>query len=351
MANFKVKNIALTGISVCVPKKKRVNSENNLFEKEDIQKFSQSTGVYEFRVANDNQTTADFGYEAASQLIQAMQIEKNQIDILVFVSQTPDYLNIPNTATILQNKLGLSKQCIAFDVPLGCSGFVYGMSIIAAFMQNPALKKGLLIYGDTPSKIVNKKDKSSALLFGDAGGAALFESTTKPSNFYFNLGSDGAGANAIIIKDGGFRNPFSEESLKEKEIEKDIIRRDCDIILDGMDVFSFGITQAPKTVKELFEYASISNENIDFALFHQANKMMNEMVRKKLKLETEKVPYSLKKFGNTSSASIPITIVTELKEKLRGSQNLMFCGFGVGLSWGSVYLTVENIKILDLIEL
>jgi 3-oxoacyl-[acyl-carrier-protein] synthase-3 len=351
MANFKVENIELTGISVCVPKNKSINSENNYFENEDVLKFSQSTGVYEFREALPNQTTADFGFEAASQLIDSMNIERNQIDILVFVSQTPDYLNIPNTATILQHKLGLSKQCIAFDVPLGCSGFVYGMSVIAAFMQNPAIRKGILIYGDTPSKIVNKKDKSAALLFGDAGGAAIFERTNNASHFFFNLGSDGSGANAIIIKDGGFRNPITTESLIEKTIEKDIVRRDCDIILDGMDVFSFGISQAPKTVKELYEFASITNEHVDFALFHQANKMMNEMVRKKLKLDVDKVPYSLEKYGNTSSASIPLTIVTELKDKLNGEKKLLFCGFGVGLSWGSVYLTTNNIKILDIIEI
>nr|WP_314865801.1 ketoacyl-ACP synthase III [uncultured Flavobacterium sp.] len=351
MANFKVENIAMTGVSVCVPKSKIYNCENLLFDKEDIAKFSQSTGVYEFREASVNQTTADFGFEAASRLIESMQIDRDEIDILIFVSQTPDYLNIPNTSTILQHKLSLSKQCISFDVPLGCSGFVYGMSVISAYMQNPTIKKGLLVFGDTPSKIVNKKDKSAALLFGDAGGCAIFEKSEKSSNFHFNLGSDGGGANSIIIKDGGFRNPFRMESLEEKVIEKDITRRDCDIVLDGMDVFSFGINQAPKTVKELFEFACITNEDVDYAIFHQANKMMNEMVRKKLKLEVEKVPYSLEKFGNTSSASIPLTLVTELIDKLHGDKKLLFCGFGVGLSWGTVILQTSNIKILDLIEI
>jgi 3-oxoacyl-[acyl-carrier-protein] synthase-3 len=351
MANFNVENIALTGISVCVPKTKVINKENIIFDKSDLDKFSQSTGVFEFRVANKTQTTADLGYEAAVSLLDKIQIEKNDIDILIFVSQTPDYLNIPNTATILQHRLGLSKKCIAFDVPLGCSGFVYGMSVIAAYMQNPLLKKGLLIFGDTLSKIINTKDKSSSLLFGDSGGAAIFEKTDKNSNFYFNLGSDGEGSNAIIIKDGGFRNQFSSASLIEKEIEKDITRRDCELLLDGMDVFSFGITQAPKTVKELYEFAKITNDDVDFAIFHQANMMMNEMIRKKLKLEVEKVPYSLEKFGNTSSASIPITIVTELKDKLKGNKNLLLCGFGVGLSWGTVYLTTSDLVILDLIEI
>lgn len=351
MTNFKVDQIELKGISVCVPKNKIINKDNLLFDPEEIAKFSNTTNVFEFRQALNHQTTSDLAYEAAKQLIIEMHIDVKEIDILIFVSQTPDYLNIPNTSTILQHRLELSTKCIAFDIPLGCSGFVYGMSVISAYMQNPLINKGMLVFGDTPSKIVNKKDKSAALLFGDAGGCAIFTKTSRKSEMFFNLGSDGKGAESIIITHGGSRNPMTIESLVEKQIDNNIIRRDCDIQLDGMDVFSFGITQAPKTIKELYEFASINNEMIDFAIFHQANKMMNEMIRKKLKLDIVKVPYSLEKFGNTSSASIPLTIVTELKEKLGGSKNLLLCGFGVGLSWGTVYLTTNEVTILDLIEL
>ena len=352
MANFSVSNIQLSGISATVPKQKRINIENTFFSQENILKFIQTTGVSEFRVADQNTTTADLGFQAAQKLLQEMNIDKNQIDILVFVSQTPDYLCVPNTAPILQDRLGLSKSCLAFDVPLGCSGFTYGMSIIASFLQNPAFKKGLLICGDTPSKTVNPKDKSTALLFGDAGSAAIFERTEKQTKIDFNLGSDGSGYKAIMIKEGGFRYPFNETSLQEISYGDDIVHNACQLSLDGMDVFSFGISQAPKTVKALYEYANINNDHIDFAIFHQANLMMNEMIRKKLKLEKEKVPYSLEKFGNTSSASIPMTMVAELKDKLRkGKNKLLLCGFGVGLSWGTCYLSTENLTVLDLIEI
>jgi 3-oxoacyl-[acyl-carrier-protein] synthase-3 len=352
MANFSIKNVQLTGISVCVPKKIVKNQDNKLFNSDEVSKFSQSIGVFEFRVAEKEVTTADLGYEAANRLLDEMDIDRNEIDILLFVSQTPDYLNVPNTAPILQDRLKLSKQCIAFDIPLGCSGFVYGLSVMASFMQNPAFNKGLLIFGDTPSKTVNKKDKSTSLLFGDAAGAVLLERKESTHEMIFNLGSDGSGYNAIIIPDGGYRNPFNPNSLTEKEIEKDIVRNNCEIVLDGMDVFSFGISQAPKTIKELFAFATISNEEVDFAVFHQANLMMNEMIRKKLKLEKEKVPYSLEKFGNTSSASIPITMVTQLKSQLENNKTrLLLCGFGVGLSWGTCYLETEKLKVLDLIEL
>jgi 3-oxoacyl-[acyl-carrier-protein] synthase-3 len=351
MSNFSIHNVAMKGIAVAVPKDKKINIENTSFEHEEVLKFIDSTGVNEFRVSGTTTTTSDLGFKAAESLLTKMRIEKSEIDILIFVSQTPDYNNIPNTAPILQNKLGLSNQCLAFDIPLGCSGYIYGISTIVSYMQNPAFRKGILICGDTPSKIVNIEDKSSAMLFGDAAAATVFERTTDLSTIHFNMGSDGSGYSAIMIKDGGFRSPFSELSLNKINYGNGIIRNNCQLILDGMDVFGFGISQAPKTVKELYEYSSLDNESIDYAIFHQANKMMNEMIRKKLKLSSEKVPYSLEKFGNTSSASIPLTLVTELKNNLEsGSQKLLLCGFGVGLSWGACYLETKNITILDLIE-
>lgn len=351
MANFKIQNVSLTGIAVAVPKAKTVNLDNPFFSKEDVEKFTATTGVSEFRIA-DTTTTSDLGFEAAQKLISEMNIDKNDIDVLIFVSQTPDYLNIPNTAPLIQDKLGLPKTCLAFDLPLGCSGFVYGLSTLASYMQNPSFKKGLLICGDTLSKIVGNEDKSAALLFGDAAAATLLERVESKSQMYFSLGTDGSGYKAIIINDGGARNPFNENSLAVVDYGNEIKRNQCELALDGMDVFSFGITQAPKSVKELVAFSDIKIEEVDFAIFHQANKMMNEMIRKKLKLETEKVPYSLGKFGNTSSASIPVTMVTELKNQLRKGQNkLLFCGFGVGLSWGSCYLTTDNLTVLDLIEM
>ncbi|MFM7014756.1 MAG: ketoacyl-ACP synthase III [Bacteroidota bacterium] len=352
MANFKIDNIQMIGLSAAVPKTKKINSENILYTKEEIEKFTQATGVSEFRIADKFTTTSDLGFVAASNLINEMKIDKNEIDVLIFVSQTPDYLNVPNTAPILQNKLGIPSSCIAFDIPLGCSGFVYGLSVLATFLQNSTLKKGLLICGDTPSKTINIEDKSSAMLFGDAASAVILERTVDDVSMSFNLGTDGSGYKAIIINEGGFRNPFNADSLKVINYGEGIKRNGCELVLEGMDVFGFGISQAPKTVNELFEFANISKENVDFAFFHQANFKMNEMIRKKLKLEVEKVPYSLKKYGNTSSASIPLTMVTELKNQLEKEKfNILLCGFGVGLSWGTCFLETNKITVLDLIEL
>ncbi len=352
MANFTFKNIQITGISVAVPSTINVNIDNQGYDKSDIDKIIKIIGVQQFRVCDTDTTTADLGYKAADELLNNMKIDRDEIDLLVFVSQTPDYLFLPNTAPILQDRLGISKNCLSFDVPLGCSGFTYGLSVVGAYLQNPSFKKALLICGDTPSKTVNKQDKSTTFLFGDAASATILERKENTADMHFNCGSDGSGYKAIITPEGGFRTPFSADSLVLKDNGNDIKRRGCDIHLEGMDVFSFGINQAPKTVNELFDFANISNNDIDFAVFHQANMMMNEMIRKKLKLELEKTPYSLPLFGNTSSASIPLTIVTQLKNELiLGKKKLLLCGFGVGLSWATCVLEIENTTILDLIEI
>jgi 3-oxoacyl-[acyl-carrier-protein] synthase-3 len=351
MATFSVNNIAIKGISCCVPKNRERNIDLDILTEEEIQRFTDATGVEERRIATKEICTSDLCAAAAEKLIKDLNWQKDEIEILVFVSQTADYI-LPVSAAILQDRLGLSTNCIAFDVPLGCSGYVYGMSIIAGMMKATGLKKGLLLAGDTISKIISNTDKSTLPLFGDAGSATAFELDENAEKLLFDLGTDGSGYKTIIVPDGGSRNRISTNSLEKKKIEEGISRNSCDLVLDGMDVFGFGISQGPKTVNKLLEKFSIDKAKIDYFIFHQANLMMNKMIAKKLKLPAEKVPYSLKHFGNTSSATIPLTIVSELKEKiLNKSSNLLMCGFGVGLSWGTVLLENSKIEYLDLIEL
>lgn len=351
MAVFSINDIIIKGISCCVPKNKERNIDLDILTKEEIQKFIDVTGVEERRIAAKEICTSDLCCESAEKLIQDLNWQKDEIEILVFVSQTGDYI-LPISAAILQDRLGLSTNCIAFDVPLGCSGYVYGMSIIAGMMKAAGLKKGLLLAGDTISKIVSDKDKSTLPLFGDAGSATAFELSENNGNWLFDLGTDGSGYKTIIVPDGGSRNRIKADSLEIKIIEEGISRNSCDLVLDGMDVFGFGISQGPKTVNKLLEKYAIDKEKIDYFIFHQANLMMNKMIAKKLKLPVEKVPYSLQHFGNTSSATIPLTIVTELKDKIENkSSNLLMCGFGVGLSWGTVFVEDCKIEVLELIEL
>ncbi len=351
MATFSIKNIAIKGISGCVPKKKSLNRDLTLMSIEEIEKFIDATGVEERRVVDENSCTSDLCFYAAEKLISDLKWDKEEIEILVFVSQTADYI-LPVTSAILQDRLGLSKECIAFDVPLGCSGYVYGISIISSMMNATGLKKGLLLAGDTISKIVSNNDKSTLPLFGDAGSATAFEYDINADKMYFELGTDGGGKDTIIVKDGGSRNKTNENSFEYIEYEKGIKRNSCQLVLEGMDVFSFGISQAPKSINTLLEKFELEKDTIDFFVFHQANLMMNKMIVKKLKLPNEKVPYSLKNFGNTSSATIPITIVSELKEKVLNKEaNILMCGFGVGLSWGSMLINKCKMESLNLIEI
>lgn len=351
MAAFSVNDIAIRGISCCVPKNKERNVDLDILTQEEIQKFIEATGIEERRIATKEICTSDLCCEAAEKLIKDLNWQKDEIEILVFVSQTADYI-LPVSAAILQDRLGFSTNCIAFDVPLGCSGYVYGISIIAGMMKAAGLKKGMLLAGDTSSKLVSKTDKSTVPLFGDGGSATAFEFDVNAESLLFDLGTDGSGYKTIIINDGGSRNRINSDSLLYETISPGIERNACQLILDGMDVFGFGISQAPKTVNKLIEKFEIDKDAIDHFVFHQANLMMNKMIVKKLKLPAEKVPYTLKEFGNTSSTTIPLTIVAELKENLTDtSKDLIICGFGVGLSWGTAKIRLNNVVISDLIEI
>lgn len=353
MAFLLIKNVKLIGLSACVPKTICENKELPLFDGDDAAKFIASTGVERRRIANEQTTTSDLCFHAAEKLILDLNWCKDEIDCLIFVTQTPDY-TLPATSCILQDRLNLPQECYTLDISLGCSGWIYGTSLITSLMQNGNFKKGLLLAGDTILKSCSENDKSTWPLFGDAGTASAFQFTENEdaSVTKFHLATDGSGYQAIIIPEGGYRVPFNEKSLKQNKIEEKITRSNIQLILSGMDVFAFGISKGPETVNKLCEHFEIDKEKVDAFYFHQANMFMNEKIRKKLKLPEEKVPYSLKNFGNTSSSSIPLTMVTEWRNKLMNErQRNIACGFGVGLSWGSVYFETENLFCSDLIEI
>ena len=350
MAFLSIPNAAIAGISTCVPKQEEFCSEITLFSEEESSNFSKTTGVISRRVASPDICSSDLCYHAADKLLNNLQWDREEIECLVFVTQTPDYL-LPATSPILQKRLGLSENCLALDISLGCSGYVYGLSVISSMLSHGNIKKGLLLAGDTISKTCSKNDKTTYPLFGDAGSATALE-FQGGGNFLFNLKTDGSGSNVIKIEDGGFRNPTNYESFKEIKIDGGISRNKLQLILEGMDVFTFGISKAPASIKELSEHFELNLESVDYFIFHQANKFMNEKIRKKLNLPVEKVPYSIERFGNTSCATIPLTMVTEMKDKLENNRLFhIACGFGVGLSWGSVYFETNKIIVPDLVEI
>ncbi len=352
MAYLTIKNVVIKGFSACVPKTIEENIDSPIFKSPaEAEKFISSTGVERRRIASNDTTTSDLCIIAAERLIENLQWEKSEIDCIIFVTQTPDYI-LPATSCVIQNKLQLSEECYALDISLGCSGWVYGLSIIANLLATGIMKKGLLLVGDTTLKSTSPYDKSAWPLFGDAGTATALEFENNEQELDFHFACDGSGFDAIIIPEGGFRKMFSQDSLKYQQFEEGISRNGLQTILNGMDVFSFGISKAPESINKLLKKFQIDLERIDLFTFHQANLLMNEKIRKKLKLPSEKVLYSLKDFGNTSSATIPLTLITQAKKELETKHlNHIACGFGVGLSWGSVYFETDKIVVSDLVEI
>lgn len=344
MAFVEFKNVKIAGISAGVPSNVIDNMQGgDRFSAEySPADFIETTGVHERRWSN-SLTTSDLCVPAAEKLLFDLGWDKQEIEALVFVSQTADYV-LPATSCIIQDRLSLSKECFTLDISLGCSGWVHGMSVVASLMQNGTIRKALLLAGDAKARVID-----SDPLFGHAGTVTAVEYAEGEDGFKFHFGTDGSGYDAIIIPDGGARNGFTMHSFDEEIIEGKSYTRMQDR-MKGMDVFSFGISTAPKSVKKLAEHYGFNYLDYDFFVFHQANMKMNNMIAKKLKLDAEKVPSSMAHFGNTSSASIPITIVTELKNQVVGHKKFICCGFGVGLSWGTVAFDVDNLLISDLVE-
>lgn len=344
-----IDGIKLSGIAASVPKNTESNRDYPFPTEKEKELFIKTVGIENRRVAPVGLTASDLCLAAANELISKLGVNKDEIKVLVFVSQTPDYL-IPPTSTILQDKLNLPKDCIALDINLGCSGYVYGLFVASSLMRTMRARKGILLVGDVSTSCLSQEDKSTAPIFSDAGSATLLE-MCEENKIYFNLQNDGSGFEAISIPDGGMRNPFKEESLEVKDIEKGIRRNATHLIMQGMDVFNFSLREVAPNIKALLSEVNEQIDNVDYFVLHQANKLMNDSIRKKLGIEPERLPLSLKNFGNTSSASIPITMVTELGDELRGKNlKLVLSGFGVGLSWGSVLVDIDKITCLPLLE-
>ena len=342
MAYISTSRSKITGICSCVPNHIERTKDYGYITGEEQDLFIKTTGIRERRVAPKGVTCSDLCFAAAQDLLQQFKCA-DEIDLVVFVSQSPDYY-LPATSILLQQRLNLKKDCLAFDISLGCSGYVYGLSVVTNLLQNGQLKKALLLVGDKSTTSTSFTDKSAYPLFGDAGTATLIEYDEDAPAMHFNLQSDGGGKNAIIIEHGHSRSPFDSTFEDPVEIEPGINRAKKHLALNGLDIFNFALKEVAPNIHLLFEKSSIAPEAVDHYIFHQANRLINESVRKKLKVDPSKVPYSIDLYGNTSSASIPLTICHALKHEA-GSQKLtlLLSGFGVGFSWGSVILQTENV--------
>lgn len=354
MARWNIHNVALRGVSACVPKETVLTEEFPFFNHEEAEVFNNTVGICERRLGPDTLCASDMCYAAAEKLIAELGWEKESIDILVFESVTADFHPTPPTSCILQDRLGLSEDCFCMDIPMGCCGCMYAINAAGNMLSSGNVKRALLLIGDTALRMGSMQDKSRVPLFGDLGTAVALEYDTTAEPIIIDFHTQGSEYAALMTPHGGFRHPVTPESFIQEDFGNGIIRAPKDTLIDGMAVFTFAISKPAKAVANLMEKLTIDKDNdIDYFLIHQANKMIVDRLVKKLKLPIEKVPYNLEQFGNTGGASIPGLMVTRLREQLQQKQStrLLCSSFGLGLSWGTMLLKVKNVVIPELIEI
>ena len=338
----KINGIKIIGMSAAVSGKWDSVRELSNEPEAVINKFIKTTGVEGRYSASSRQCTSDFCYAAAENLLDKKKIKREEIGVLVYVTQTADY-RIPATACVLQHRLDLPEDLIAFDINLGCSGFVYGLYVISAIMQSSELKYGMLLAGDTSAREFSAKEKtktshSGSLLFGDAGTATLLEKADA-EELLFSLRTDGNQYEAIFAPYGFWRNPDAPEKIGNSSI------------MDEIAVFNFATGKVPEQINDYMHRKGTTSDSYDCLILHQANAMILKRIGKKTGFPVEKIPVSMKRFGNTSSSSIPLTLVDRYGEVDEDCvKNVLCCGFGVGLSWGTVALRLNCSDIFPLVH-
>ena len=338
MAHAIVKQVRIAGIASAVPERVRtLEDDARVFGRTEIERISQNIGVKNRHVVSDKICTSDLCHAAADRLLDELDWGRDSVDALIFVTQTPDYF-MPATACVLQDRLGLSHGCAAFDVNQGCAGYVYGLWI-GSQLARGGCRRLLLLVGDTMSRLVSPGDRTVTSVFGDAGTATALEYAEDGPAMHFELGSDGGGRGCLIVPGGAFRQPHSSESSRRTERSGGNVRSEEDLFMDGGEVFTFVLREVPRLVQGILTAAEVGVADIDAFVFHQANRFMLSHLTKRLRLPPERVAVGLTDFGNTSSASIPLAITTELRDQLvAGNRRLLLAGFGAGFSWGAAVL-------------
>lgn len=353
MVNSRIEGIRIEGVATAVPRNTRTpQDEHALLGAERAAKISESVGVEVRHVVSSAVCTSDLCFAAAEKLLAEAGCPAAEISGLIFISQTPDYV-LPATSQSLHRRLGLPVSCFTFDVNLGCSGYVYGLWMAASLIRSTP-GKVLLLVGDTISRVCSPEDPSVSLVFGDAGSATLLAPDPAASAMIFALGTDGSGEEHLKIPAGGFRQPRNGRTAERSEREGGNIRSDEDLFMDGPEVFTFTLSKVPKLVKALLEASGAAPEEIHAFLFHQANRFMLNHLIKRMKLPAERVPLIMGRFGNTSSASIPLALTASpLRAELgEASRKLLLAGFGVGFSWAGAVLECGGQGVFpDLLEI
>jgi 3-oxoacyl-[acyl-carrier-protein] synthase-3 len=330
--------MAVRGIVWCVPEK-QVSNEKDYpwFEPAEIRKITAMAGIKSRRITDERTCTSDLCRDAAKRLLERVNWEPSSVDGLILVTQTQDYV-MPSTSCILQHQLGLPETCAAFDVNLGCSAYVYGIWLANSLLHSGACRRVLLLAGETPSKFVDPRDRTTALLFGDAGSATALEMTEDTDIVaHYIMMTDGKGAADLIVPGGMFRERFPKDES-----------RYC-VRMDGGHIFDFTRSRVPPLIGDLLTLSGKKPEEYAYFIFHQANEYLIKFLAGKAGIAMEQVPCSIRDFGNTGAASVPLTLA--LAGPPRGNidqpYQVMLLGFGVGLSWGGVSLRLPADCVFD----
>ncbi len=303
----------------------------------NAQRVLSMTGIEARRVAARNLCSSDLCADAANRLLDTLKWEKSSVSALIFLSQTPDYI-LPATACLLQKRLGLSNACACFDVNMGCSGYVYGLMLAASLVES-GIGRVLLLVGDTSNRYCSEMDKSVAFLFGDAGSATALDAGEVQATFV--MGTNGEGAEHLIIRAGQARQRVTPELCIRTEAEPGNLRSPQELYMNGSEVLSFALREVPQLFSKLQDESGIGKDAFDAVVMHQANQFMLDGLGRKIGIAKERIPSSVRNFGNTSCASIPVTLTCCLREKLQtSSQKLALLGFGVGWSWAGCAIDI-----------
>ena len=324
---YKVSGVALKGVVCAVPGEPIGNDKfAKVFGEKAVGEIIKMIGVQTRYWAAPNQTTADLCFVAAERLLARLEWSADSIDALIFVTQTPDHF-LPASACLLHARLGLATDCQAIDVNLGCSGYVYGLWLASSLVQS-GCNRVLLLAGDTISRLIDPTDRGTAVLFGDAGSATAIEADQTAGSVYFRLGTDGAGALALRVPEGGFRSadPDRPVTLDPRRLH-----------MDGGEVFAFTLRVVPALIQNILDDAGLGPGAVDTYLLHQANQFMIKHIGKRIGADAPRLPINIQRYGNTSSATLPLLLADDMAARLQGTAaRLLLAGFGVGLSWGAM---------------
>ena len=348
MANWTIKNVALRGVTGTVPNHPVKTADFPFFTKEESETFDATVGIKNRYIATDDICASDLCFDAAERLIAGLGWKKESIDVLLFTSVTGDY-KTPPTSGILQDRLGLPQTTFVLDLPMGCCGCIYSLNVAGNLLSSGSAKRAILLIGDTASRMGSPYDKSRVPLFGDSGMAMAIEYDKQAKDIIIEFNTLGSGYQALMTPHGGYRYPINKEtSFEYQDFGKGIIRSPKDALINGMDVFSFAITKPPISIRKMLEQQHLDKDNdVDYFLIHQANKLIVDRIVKKLKLPVDKVPYDLQEFGNLGGSSIPMLMTSSIAEQLSTKSLTLLCSaFGLGLTWGTMLLQTQPILVL-----